>query len=314
MRTPAVSRLHPAALLALLLLVLATAACDDPTKLSPGEQRIAVGAEATGLCWSQEEDGLARTRAIATVFGEDGSVAEGTTVQFTVDWPGATLDPVEIGTDETGRAIVEVATTRPDGDQLTITGALPDGASDDVTISVPPPPVLQFVPDNPRPAIGEEFFVHVYVVGPCDLNSITFRLEWDPAVLEYLPGEWEETGILNAPVGDGSGDGTGDATGDATDDSGDGTGDTLPTEVLESAGPGSVDITYRRVDSPPTGSSATGTYLKLHFRAVGAGDAAMTAPRVELAPPDGRPYELMTSDYWMVIGVEAVEPDGDGSA
>ena len=84
--------------------------------------------------------------------------------------------------------------------------------------------------------------------------------------------------------------------------------------MLESAGPGSVDITYRRVDSPPTGSSATGTYLKLHFRAVGAGDAAMTAPRVELAPPDGRPYELMTADHWMVIGVEAVEPDGDGSA
>ncbi len=289
-------------LLATLLVLLA--ACDDPTTLSTKEKGIAVGATAGSICWDQET-GLATTQVIATVFGRDGSVASGTSVRFEADVAEATLDPAEARTDDTGRAIVELSTPRPADDRVTVTGYLPDGRSDEVTIQVPAPPFLQFTPETFQPAVGDEFFLHWYVTAPCNLSRLTVELTWDPDVLEYLPGEWEEGGILNQLVSD-QGDGTGDASGDGSA----GGEDRVPTVVEESSADGWLRITYRRDDSPRTGVSATGSYLRIRFRAIAPGDADMNAPLVELAPPDDRPFDM--TGRWAVPAITVVEGDGNG--
>ena len=288
-------------------ILLATAAltllasCDDPTQLSAKEKGIAVGATATAICWDQET-GLATTQVIATVFGKDGSVATGTKVRFETDFPGATLDPVETETDQAGRAIVDLSTPRPPSDQVTVTGFLPDGRSDDVTIRVPASPFLQFTPETFQPKVGEEFYLHWYVTAPCNLSRLTAELTWNPEVLEYLPGEWEEGGILNQLVSSDSGD---------TDEDGSAGEDRIPTVVEESSADGWLRMTYRRDDTPRTGISATGSYIRIKFRAIGTGEAEMTAPFVELAPPDDRPFDM--TDHWAVPAITVVEADeGEG--
>ncbi|GEM_PF-5863769 len=289
-------------LLVVAVVLALLVACDDPTELSAKEKGIAVGAASTAICWDQET-GLATTQVIATVFGKDGSVATGTKIRFEADCPEATLDPAEAETDQAGRAIVELSTPRPPSDEVTVTGFLPDGRSDDVTIRVPASPFLQFTPETFQPAVGEEFFLHWYVTAPCNLSRLTAELTWDPEVLEYLPGEWEEGGILNQVASSDSGD-----TGDTDDDGSAGEEDRIPTVVEESWADGWVRVTYRRDDTPRTGISATGSYLRLKFRAIGTGEADMQAPFVELAPPDDRPFDM--TDHWAVPAITVVEAEG----
>ncbi len=304
MRTRRSAKVRAHRILLVLVALVLLAACDDPTELSTKEKGIAVGAVATSICWDQDT-GLATTQVIATVFGKDGSVATGTKVRFEADCPEATLDPVEAATDQAGRAIVELSTPRPSSDQVTVTGFLPDGRSDDVTIRVPAPPFLQFTPETFQPKVGEEFYLHWYVTAPCNLSRLTAELTWNPEVLEYVPGEWEEGGILNQLVSSNGGD-----AGDTDEDGSAGGEDRIPTVVEESWADGWLRMTYRRDDTPRTGISATGSYIRIKFRAIGTGDAEMAAPFVELAPPDDRPFDM--TDHWAVPAITVVAADEDG--
>lgn len=280
------------------------AGCDEARKLEPKERRISLATTNANLC-PNSDSGQAETQIVATVFGEDGSVAPDVPVRFSTD--AGTLSENTAVTNQAGQAITALTTPRPVGDLLTVVGSLADGRSDDVDLNAPLPPFVSLIPfqlDPESDASDDDEFV-LTIGSACNINAIDLTVSWSGGAASgetpYPPEQ-----LLSYSCDDP------DSTADDPDDCADGEGfsetgilnaadgaGTIPTTWQVDALPGRLHVAYRR-DDPSSGTSVAGTYFRVFFKVGSVTKDDSTERRtvtfeyenVTITPSDGRPYQF----------------------
>ncbi len=276
----------------LMLLVAAVTAaggagCQEADKIEAKEQRIKLGASAASVCPDQDAT-LQRgtTNMIATVFAPDGTLAENVEVSFSSAYAGAVFDPATKASNAAGIAITSVSSTRPPGDQLTMTATIPTGLQSSYTLAFPLTPVMSILADNTSPVVGADVLMTVTVTRACNITELGADISYDATVLEYQPGQEVQLNVLN------------DVTPDGTP-----TGTTLD---VDNSVPGHVIFRYFRDDG--RGVNTSSGYLRFTFKAIAAGDAqlAVVSPSAELIGSVGGAYNLYPSGSSPFVGISNV--------
>jgi hypothetical protein len=207
---------------------------------------------------------------VATVYATDGTLAKDVPVDFSVDFAGATLDPVRPLTNSLGRATTTLTSPRPPGDTLTVTARLDAGTQASRAMPFPALPYFVFGPLNSAPYLGDEVSIDAGTFSPCNISGLSAEVTYDPSILEFEPDRVFELGVLN---GAGSG-GTPSST----------------TVDLDYSAPGRLAFHYFRNDN--RGVSISGSYIRFSFRTLNPGNAKLTVLAARLSTSVGADYDL----------------------
>lgn len=296
--------------LAFAALALVSLSCDKAQKLTPKERRISLATTNANVC-PDPSTGQGETTVVATIYGEDGTVAPDVPVTFSAD--SGTLSESTVRTNVAGQASTVLSTPRPIGDLLTVVGALADGRSDDVDINAPLPPFVSLVPQQIDPVSGSVDQFALTIASACNINALDISFSWEGGAktdeTPYRPDEllvysYDDPDQKNIGEDGGTEDPDSRADGESFQETGilneTKSGTEVPTEwqVIDSS-PGRLRVLYRRTD-PSSGTSDAGTYFRVGFKAgvVLASDSrekrrvTFSYDTVTVTPIDGRPYQF----------------------
>ncbi len=289
--------------IAFAALALISLSCDKAQKLTPKERRISLATTNANIC-PNPSTGQGETQLVATIYGDDGTVAPDVPVTFTTD--SGTLSESTVRTNTAGQAVTVLSTPRPVGDLLTVVGSLADGRSDDVDLNAPLPPFVSLIPQQLDPVSGEVEEFALTIGSACNISALDISFSWEGgAASGETPYPPEDLLVYSCDDPD--------STADDPDDCGDGEsfvetgilnatedGAEIPTtfEVIDSS-PGHLRIKYFRNDSS-SGTSVAGTYFRVGFKpgVVLATDSkekrrvTFSYDTITVTPTDGRPYQF----------------------
>jgi hypothetical protein len=288
--------------------------CDEAKQLEPKEQRISLAATSANIC-PRESTQQGETQIVATVYGDDGAVAQGVPVTFSAD--AGSFSESTVQTSRAGQAVTTLSTPRPPGDRLTVFGALADGRSDDIDLLVPGPAFVSIVPQGD---ITEDSTIEVAftITSACNIRKIDAVIDWSGPVGESgIDGE-DLLSYSCDKVGDGSDDPDDCSDGESFAETGilnatvDGV--QLETEALiDRSVPGRLRIVYERTNTTgPLGTNSSATYFRFNFKAgmLGVPDLSRVDRTVVaiveslvLTPSFGAPY-VIESDRILGAGVQ----------
>lgn len=217
---------RPAALAAGALVLLLATGCEDKETLRPEERRLALGTNFGPVACASEPDSSNRQVAvvplIATVFGQDGSLAQNVPVTFTMDaqGPGSFFIPYEAShtpEDYTGTGPRELSATSDQLGHARVDLIVPEGdtpfsetdrsyvrqaiATIADPVSAPQKTIKLFVPAGPRvvPSTAETVAdekILTFNVGlemPCSVGKVEATLEYPPALLTTVDNDGDGT-------------------------------------------------------------------------------------------------------------------------
>lgn len=271
--------------------------CDENKELSQKERLFRLGASAGSVCPQTDPDNPGNPARgeidiIGTVFGRDGSTAQGVPVTFQTDFgcfdpDGSCVMEIEQSTGKDGVAKVHLGLTRPADDNILIQALVDNTIDASLQILVPRPPQIRISPYSASPKVGETFLVYVDGSILCDVYRIDVDLSYDPATVDY--DDSVDFSHLDKDT---------DGSDVATDHS-----------LIDT--PGKISVSYYRTNSPLTGVSESGTFITFRFKALAAGDGKLAVDSFTYTSVEGRSYPSL-EDQTFVSPVTVLAASGKG--